>query len=327
MATVTPEELNLLIEQTYRVENEFNDLKGSYAHLQDTVEKVVEFLPNAIWIVNSDNSIFLQNSHARDLKELLRLLEYKESDYEIKFNSYSYLIKSSTYKDKIMLSAIDITEQKRKENLATMGQMAAHLSHEIRNPIGSISLLSSTLKKRVIDKNIPIVEEIQNSVARIERIIKSTLMFSKGVQAVKSKFLWSELQDSVNASIGYYAYSKDIEFIFPSVNFELNADKDLLEMLFSNFILNAIDAIELDDEESGVIEVVYVEDKEYHLFDIYDSGVAIDSKKDLFEAFKSTKIKGNGLGLVLSRQIAEAHGGSVILKESEKKCFEIKISK
>ncbi len=327
MSTVTPEELNLLIEQTYRVEGEFNELKASYVHLQDTVEKVVEFLPNAIWIVNTDNSIFLQNSHARDLKELLKHLEYKESDYEIKFNSNSYLIKSSTYKDKIMLSAIDITEQKRKENLATMGQMAAHLSHEIRNPIGSISLLSSTLKKRVIDKNIPIVEEIQNSVARIERIIKATLMFSKGVEAFKKELSWLELKESIDMSIAYYSYSKDIEFIFPQNDFVLNADRDLLDMLFSNFIINAIDAIELDDEESGVVELLHSEDEKYHIFQIYDTGVAIEERKNLFEAFKSTKVKGNGLGLVLSRQIAEAHGGSVDLLETQRKCFEIKIAK
>ena len=327
MAAVTPEELNLLIEQTYKVEGEFNEIKASYVHLQDTVEKVVEFLPNAIWIVNSDNTIFLQNSQARELWELLKLLEYKTDDYEIKFNSSSYLIKSSTYKDKIMLSATDITEQKRKENLATMGQMAAHLSHEIRNPIGSISLLSSTLKKRVIDKNIPIVEEIQNSVARIERIIKATLMFSKGVDATKKEFLWSELKKSIDMSIGYYAYSKEIKFIFPAGDFKLNADKDLLDMLFSNFIINAIDAIELDDEEEGVIEITYESDANYHIFYIYDSGVSIENKKDLFEAFKSTKVKGNGLGLVLSRQIAEAHNGTVSLMDGEKKSFEIKIAK
>ena len=327
MATVTPEELNLLIEQTYKVEEDFNDLKASYAHLQDTVEKVVEFLPNAIWIVNSDNSVFLQNSHARELWELLKLLEYKTNDYEIKLNAHSYLIKSSSYKDKIMLSAIDITEQKRKENLATMGQMAAHLSHEIRNPIGSISLLSSTLKKRVKPENVAIVEEIQNSVARIERIIKATLMFSKGVEATKKEFLWSELKESIDMSIGYYAYSKEIEFTFPSEDFSLNADKDLLDMLFSNFLINAIDAIELDDEEEGQIELSYKPDEDYHIFEVYDSGVAIENKKDLFEAFKSTKVKGNGLGLVLSRQIAEAHNGSVDLLETDKKCFEIKIAK
>ena len=327
MSTITPQELNLLIEQTYKVEGDFNELKASYAHLQDTVEKVVEFLPNAIWIVNNDNSIFLQNSKARDLWELLKLLEFKNDDYEVRFNSFSYLIKSSTYKDKVMLSATDITEQKRKENLATMGQMAAHLSHEIRNPIGSISLLSSTLKKRVMPENIAIVEEIQKSVYRIDRIIKATLMFSKGVEAQKQSILWSDLKESIDMAVGYYAYTKEISFLFPNENFTLNADKDLLEMLFSNFLINAIDAIELDDEEEGKIEIKYVHDEQFHKFYIYDSGIAIENKKELFEAFKSTKVKGNGLGLVLSRQIAEAHGGSVELLDSREKCFEITLLK
>jgi len=328
MATITPQELNLLIEQTYKVENEFNELKASYAHLQDTVEKVVEFLPNAIWILNSrDKSVFLQNSHARDLGDILKLLEYNEEDYELKFNSRSYLIKSSTYKDKIMLSAIDITEQKRKENLATMGQMAAHLSHEIRNPIGAISLMSSTLKKRVIPENIPIVEEIQRSVHRIDRIIKATLMFSKGVEAQKKKFMWSELKESLNLSIDYYGYCKDISFSFPEEDFEINGDKDLLEMLFSNFIANAIDAIEADENEEGSVAIVHEIDDTHHIFKIYDSGIAIENKKELFEAFKSTKLKGNGLGLVLSRQIAEAHNGQVTLCDGVQKCFKITIAR
>lgn len=326
MSSITPEELNLLIEQTYKVENEFNELKASYVHLQDTVEKVVEFLPNAVWIVNSDNTVFLQNSHARELWELLKLLEFKDDEYEVKFNSRSYLVKSSSYKDKIMLSATDITEQKRKENLATMGQMAAHLSHEIRNPIGSISLLSSTLKKRVIPENIPIVEEIQKSVYRIDRIIKSTLMFSKGVEASKSIFKWSDLKESINMSIGYYGYSKDISFEFAEDEFVLNADKDLLEMLFSNFLANAIDAIELDDNDSGKVEIAYESDQSHHKFYVSDSGIAIENKDELFEAFKSTKVKGNGLGLVLSQQIAEAHGGGVRLMDGKRKVFEIKLA-
>lgn len=326
MSTITPQELNLLIEQTYKVEKEFNELKASYIHLQDTVEKIVEFLPNAIWILDEEGNIFLQNSLSKSLGELFALLELKNDDYEVTFNSKAYLIKSSSYKDKLMLSATDITEQKRKENLATMGQMAAHLSHEIRNPIGSISLLSSTLKKRVIPENVPIVEEIQKSVYKIERIIKATLMFSKGMHANKTLFMWSELEDALKKVIEYYGYTKEIRFIFPQQKIMINGDRDLLEMLFSNFLINAIDAIELDDNESGIVEVVYERDDEFHKFYIYDSGVMIENKKELFEAFKSTKVKGNGLGLVLSRQIAEAHGGSVELLDEKRKGFEIKLA-
>ena len=215
MSGITPQELNLLIEQTYKVEKEFTELKESYSHLQETVENIVEFLPNPIWVLNEDGDVFLQNSHAKELEDLLELLEARSDDYEVKFNSYSYLVKSSFYKDKTMISATDITVQKRKENLATMGQMAAHLSHEIRNPIGSISLLSSTLKKRVIPENIPIVEEIQKSVSRIERIIKATLMFSKGVSANMAPFKWSQLQDELITGVGYCGYTNDIALIFP----------------------------------------------------------------------------------------------------------------
>jgi len=325
MSTITPEELNLLIEQTYKVENEFNELKSSYSHLQDTVEKLVEFMPNAVWILNSDNTVFLQNSYARDLYKLLKELKYRDKEYEIEFESHSYLVKSSAYKDKVMLSVTDITEQKRRDNLVTMGQMAAHLSHEIRNPIGAISLMSSTLKKRVIPENIPIVEEIQKSVSRIDRIIKATLMFSKGVVAKKEQFLWSVLRESIDMSIKYYDYSKEIKFIFPDDDFSLNADKDLLEMLFTNLIINAIDAIESDDEDEGTIEIKHFYDKGYHIFQIFDTGVAIENKNELFEAFRSTKIKGNGLGLILSRQIAQAHDGNVRLCDKETKCFEIEL--
>ena len=322
---ITPEELNLLIEQTYKVEKEFSELKASYAHLQDTVEKIVEFLPNAIWILDEDGDVFLQNSQAKKLGELIEQLYYAEHDYEITFKGRAYLVKSSRHKDKVMLSATDITQQKRKENLATMGQMAAHLSHEIRNPIGSISLLTSTLKNRVVPENIPIVEEIQKSIYRIDRIIKATLMFSKGVEAHKEPFLWDELKKELLEAIGYYGYTKEIDFIFPDQKFLLNADKDLLEMMFTNFLTNAIDAIELSEKESGIVRISYENDGEYHIFHIYDNGVPIEDPDSLFEAFKSTKVKGNGLGLILSRQIAQAHGGDVYLVPCEQKIFEIRL--
>ncbi len=324
---ITQEELQHLIEQTYKIESNFGELKASYRHLQDTIEKVVEFLPNAIWILENDGKVFLQNSQAKELSEILVILRLDENDYEINFKENSYLVRISNYQDKYLISATDITEQKRKENLATMGQMAAHLSQEIRNPIGSIALLASTLKKRVKPENIAIVTEIEKSIYRIERIIKSTLMFSKGVSAEKKSLHWKEIQDALNEITTYYSYSKEIEFRFLEDDFTLYGDFDLLLMMFSNFLINAIDAIELDDEEEGIIELSYKQDEEFHHFYIYDSGVPIENKKALFEAFKSTKVKGNGLGLILCKQIATAHDGDVFLLENEKKIFEIKIKR
>ncbi len=317
--TVTPEELQLLIQQTFKVEDDFKALKKSYDYLQGTIENVVEFLPNAIWILESDGKVFLENSKAKELSSLLDLLSLDEE--EIYFDEHYFLIKKATYQDKQLISATDITDQKRKENLATMGQMAAHLSHEIRNPIGSIALLTSTLMKKVIPKNKSIVFEIQKSIYRIERIIKATLMFSKGVKTQIEPISWMSIYDELHSAISYYSYSKDIDFIFPEGDFELQGDKDLLVMLFSNFIFNAIDAIELDDDDTGVIKLLHVKQDNHHRFEIYDSGIAIENKNMLFEAFKSTKEKGNGLGLILSKQIAEAHTGEVGLCKGKRKGF------
>ncbi|MDP2076583.1 MAG: ATP-binding protein, partial [Sulfuricurvum sp.] len=63
-----------------------------------------------------------------------------------------------------------------------------------------------------------------------------------------------------------------------------------------------------------------------HRFAIYDSGIAIVNEKLLFEAFKSTKEKGNGLGLVLAKNIANAHGGNIELCTSGRKGFIITLS-
>lgn len=199
--------------------------------------------------------------------------------------------------------------------------MAAHLSHEIRNPIGSIALLASTLMKRVKEENKPIVTEIQKSLYRIERIIKATLMFSKGVSAQKNALRWFQIREALMSAIGYYSYGKSIEFSFPEEDFELFGDLDLLTMLFTNFVFNAIDAIELDEEEAGKIEILHFDEGSHHTFEIYDSGIAIENKKWLFEAFKSTKERGNGLGLVLSKNIVESHGGEISLCEGDRKGF------
>lgn len=323
---ISPAELKALIDQTYKVEEEYVALRQSYDHLQSTIEQVIEFLPNAIWIVETDGTIFLQNSQAKALGKLFDTLHLDEEDYEMTFKERSYLIKSAQHNEKRLLSATDITEQKRKENLATMGQMAAHLSHEIRNPIGSIALLASTLMKRVKEENKPIVMEIQKSLYRIERIIKATLMFSKGSNAQKNALRWWQIREALTSAIGYYSYAKPIEFDFPEEDFELYGDLDLLTMLFTNFVFNAIDAIELDDDEEGKIQILHALEGEYHVFEIYDSGIPIENKKWLFEAFKSTKERGNGLGLVLSKNIVESHGGEIALCAGERKGFRFTLS-
>ena len=98
---ITQEELQHLIEQTYKIESNFGELKASYRHLQDTIEKVVEFLPNAIWILENDGKVFLQNSQAKepmfsDIK--LTSVGRNEATYDLNF-SMTFVAQKGAYSE------------------------------------------------------------------------------------------------------------------------------------------------------------------------------------------------------------------------------------
>ena len=82
---------------------------------------------------------------------------------------------------------------------------------------------------------------------------------------------------------------------------------------------------EESDNETGTITLSYQEDKEFVVLHVKDDGKPIENKNILFEPFKTTKTKGNGLGLALSLQIIQAHNGKIELLE-ETKGFAIKIA-
>jgi signal transduction histidine kinase len=320
--------LDNVIKQIDVLEKEYIENKKAYANLQKVIEGIVEVLPNAIWIFNKDNKIFLSNSEAKNLNHLLNMIPTDAEECEIDSDNNFYLIKVKRQLEKTIIVATDITEQRRKERLISMGQMAAHLAHEIRNPIGSVALLTYSLLKKVDVNAKPIVFEIKKSIWRVERIVKATLLFTKGIHINAAMFALEDILDEIDNAIGYYTYSKDIEFDFILPEKTVFADIELLSIVFQNFVFNAIDAIEeVDEDDKGKISLRYDEDSDFHYFRIYDNGVPILNPSLLFEAYKTTKTKGNGLGLVLSLQIIKSHGGDIKLIDNNEKCFEISIKK
>ena len=309
---ITLDGLEQIIASTYAAEQEFKQMKL-------IMDQVIEFLPTALWVLDGENNFFVLNSEAKSLSCLFDKLDRTKKTQEVDHNDKIYLIKINPNENNTIITAIDITEQKRSERLAAMGQVSAHLAHEIRNPIGSISILASTLLGQVETKNKLLVMEIKKSIYRVERIIKSTLLFTKGVTANKKRFSLLELEDEMESSFEFYSLSKDIELdIDFSHDKELFGDFDLLSIVFQNFLYNGLDAIEEDDEKEGIVTISHDSNNEFDIITIKDSGVPIENKNILFEPFKTTKLQGHGLGLALSLEIIKAHGGKVeLLKETK----------
>ena len=292
------ENLETLIEQTFIVEKEFKELKN-------ILNGVIEFLPQALWVIDKNQDIIIKNSKADEF-------DFIPNEGEIEYKEKFFLIQSSNIKNKKIISATDITEQKRNERLIAMGQMAAHLAHEIRNPIASLNIFLSVLQKSCKEKEI--INEMKSSILRVERIIKSTLLFSKGINIKKKEFLLQDLFTELKKIIKYYHHTKEIEFLFTNNNPVIYADYNLFLLVLQNLIFNAIDSIEESEIPKGVIKIIY----EDNSFKILDNGNDFEDKNILFEPFKSTKTKGHGLGLALSKEIINKHNGEINLYEKEK---------
>ncbi len=318
--------LDDLINQTYVIENEYKKLNASYSSLQNFLEQIIEVQPNALWVIDENDKLFLQNSEAKKLDGLLKVIQKNTELKEIKYDERYFIVKIVHLAEKTIISATDITEEKRQERLISMGQVAAHLSHEIRNPIGSVALLASTLFKKVDVNSKPIVLEIKKSIWRVERIIEATLLFTKSLHVNENLFDLEDLIQEMEQSISFYTYSKDIDFVFNLPKIKIKGDFELLSLVFQNFIFNAIDAIEESENEDGKIELNYENGENNHIFYIIDNGKDIENKDILFEPFKTTKTKGNGLGLALAWQIIKAHKGKIDIKENPKR-FQVKIGK
>lgn len=318
--------LDTLISQTYVVEDEYKSLSASYQSLQAIIEQIIESLPNAIWVLAEDYSIFLQNSKAKEVAGMIDFIDIENHEFELEYEKKIYLININKKSEKTVISATDITEQKRGERLASMGKVAAHLAHEIRNPIGAISILSSTLLKRVTLQNKPLVLEIKKSLYRVERIIKSTLLFTKGVQIQRDPLSLIDLKEEIEDAYENYGYTKDITLAVDFPDREIFGDLDTLSMVMQNFLYNGVDAIEEDEKREGKVSFSYQGDENYDIITVKDSGVAIKDENILYEPFKTTKTKGHGLGLALSLEIVKAHQGKIALLKEEKG-FEIYLKK
>jgi signal transduction histidine kinase len=311
--------LGNLIEQTFIVEKQYNELTSLFGG-------VIEVMPVAVWVLNDDGTTYLANGKAKGIALDPATLTPDDHDSEIEVQGRHYILQVARQNGKIIIAATDNTKSRRNERLIAMGQMAAHLAHEIRNPVGSVAILASTLFNRVDLGAKSLVLEIKKSIWRVERIVKATLLFSKGFTLNPNRFTLADLNDDLNLAVQNYSYSKPIRFQFTLPPESIHADSDLLGLVLQNLIFNAIDAIEEGDDEQGCVEVYYSACRDHHTLDVYDSGPDFIDRDRIFEAFHTTKTKGHGLGLILSRQIIEAHRGEIGLCDNQKG-FRIRLPK
>jgi PAS domain S-box-containing protein len=214
---------------------------------------------------------------------------------------------------------------KRTEKFAAMGEMAANIAHEIRNPLGSIELFSSLLLKNMSDKKErEKVIQIISSVKNVDNKISNLLMFTRRqTPEMKKVDLLKALSEVIDFS-KQIMEQEDITVSAKNVKTPvyIEGDLEMLKQVFLNIILNAQQAM----PEGGEIRIKSsissngILPQDNKLIDIVfqDSGPGIPKENlpKIFDPFFSTKDGGSGLGLAIVHNIVNQHKGSINVENS-----------
>lgn len=211
---------------------------------------------------------------------------------------------------------------RRAEHLASMGQMAAAVAHEIRNPLGIIKSSADVLKSRYDKKDQPdeLFEFIPSEVRRLNRLVSDFLSFSRDRDLVLDK---KDLVQTIQKALAmirqeHPKVAETIQFDGRFATLPVCHDADAMIQVLLNLLMNSLEAT----EGRGAIRVSLMPSvergKDMAILEVADNGPGLPaSAEKVFEPFFTTKTRGSGLGLAVCKQIIEKHRGK-ILAESEK---------
>lgn len=199
----------------------------------------------------------------------------------------------------------------RAEQLAAVGQLAAGVAHEIRNPLTSIKMLVQAAQSDGDGVSVEDLRVIEGEVRRMERSLNTFLNFARPPQAQRTSVPIGPLVADVCGLIDPRAEKQRVAVSteMPNAGLSVTADPEQLRQVVVNLCLNALDAMPTGGKLNLAIRPLG-NGVELEVADT-GPGIAAVVQPKLFQPFASTKETGLGLGLVISKRIVEDHGGSI----------------
>jgi PAS domain S-box-containing protein len=215
----------------------------------------------------------------------------------------------------------DITARKEAEEklaqqaaLARVGQMAAVVAHEVRNPLagikGAVQVLMS--RRTAGDSELPVMRDIVGRIDSLSDLINDLMLYARPRPPRLGHIeLRSVISDAVTI-VRRDPAAQSIEIVIEGTDVSASVDDELIRATLLNLVLNAAQAmgghgrVSVTLGQSGNVAVIQVRDN--------GPGIPLDIRNQVFEPFFTTKARGGGLGLPIARRTAELHGGSLTLE-------------
>lgn len=216
-----------------------------------------------------------------------------------------------------LLFISNVTSLLRSEERKAWQSLVRVISHEINNSLSPIASISQTLSnlvrgKKPLEENksdvlegLTIISERANA---LSQFVNSYKQIAKLPEPKKQQVSLRSLLEKTRA-----LFSGQIITIETDGDVELDIDPVQIEQVLINLIKNSVEAMQ-QAKSDAAIRIVWLEGHSFFKLKIYDQGNGISNPDNLFVPFYSTKRDGSGIGLVLSRQIIEAHSGQLVLE-------------
>jgi signal transduction histidine kinase len=239
------------------------------------------------------------------------------------------VMKRSMLQNEQLLEVMEMQKKKIKEMeeeinqsrvLSAIGEMAATVAHEIRNPLGGIGGYASLLARTTPpdDPRRKYIDQITSGISSLNKIVSNLLAYTKKVYLQKEStnlVAWAEaILAHTEIEIEKEKKNIAIERNFPPDPLFAEADGEKLRQIILNLLMNSIQAI----EGEGKILVSIRSNGNYAEITVADTGKGIEEEnmKSIFNPFFTTKEQGTGLGLAIVKKIVDLHKGEISVEST-----------
>ncbi len=279
------------------------DLKGKITFLQDLISSLSrknEELEQANKELQKHKEENVKLT--KDLRDNLEKVVLKEKELELQRDYLSRQVDEKS------------SELMKSEKLAIIGELASRMAHDLRNPLSTIKNtieLMESKPKLKIEEKLQYYGRLRRAMNRMSHQVDDVLDFVRTSELKLQPYSVLDIINNVKDSI---TIPNDVTVKIDQENVRINCDYRKIEAVFTNLILNAIQAV----ETKGQVHIRIIDNVNDVLIAFEDSGKGIEPQNlsKIFDPLFTTKQLGTGLGLSICKSIVEQHGGNITVKNN-----------